>query len=120
MIDPALGPRPAIVLSETTFSKYVSELYGRPYQLQQQGDMLAQESSVALIVPEPEDWNENPSLAEWLAATPPEEQGLGLSELLNEEMRWERQYYPSLEAVGNDLHARGLLDVGYYIIHVSW
>lgn len=115
MTDPALGPRPATVLSETTFSKYVSELYGRPYNLQQQGDMLAQESAVALVVPELEDWNEDPSLEEWLAATPP----VSAADYIDT-MRWERQFYPSLEAVANDLHARGLLDAGRYIIHVSW
>lgn len=33
---------------------------------------------------------------------------------------WERNFYPSVEVVANDLHARGLLPAGEYTIDIDW
>lgn len=122
MTDPKLNPTTLTTIWESGFSKYVTEHYGRPYKLQQQGDMLAQGSYVQITVPDEEAWDENPTLAEWQAATPPGEHPEGGYDpnVSTENMRWERDYYPSLEVVANDLHAKGLLDAGEYLIRVYW
>lgn len=33
---------------------------------------------------------------------------------------WERNFYPSLDMVLNDLHAKGLIDAGEYTIEIDW
>lgn len=33
---------------------------------------------------------------------------------------WERNFYPSIEMVANDLHAKGLLEPGEYTIEIDW
>ena len=33
---------------------------------------------------------------------------------------WERNFYPLLQSVANDLHSRGLLDTGEYEINIDW
>lgn len=116
MTDPKLATHPRIAIWESDFSRYVTEHYGRPYNLQQQGDMLAQEASVRFTVPSPYAEDDMPvSLADWIAATPPTDPSD-----YREKMRWERDYYPNLETVANDLHTKGLLDAGDYIMYAWW
>lgn len=127
MTDPKLATHPRIAIWEADFSKYVSEHYGRPYRLQQQGDMMAQEASIRFSVP-PTDWyDENPTLAEWQAATPPAAERPdfttdreGWQKHLDDQLRWDRDYYPDLETVVKDLYEKGLLDAGDYIIYAWW
>ena len=33
---------------------------------------------------------------------------------------WERNFYPNLQTVANDLHKKGLLETGDYGIHIDW
>jgi len=33
---------------------------------------------------------------------------------------WERNFYPDVQMVANDLHAKGLLPKGDYIINIDW
>lgn len=33
---------------------------------------------------------------------------------------WERNFYPSLQTVANDLHERGLIEAGDYSIEIDW
>lgn len=35
-------------------------------------------------------------------------------------MWWERNFYPSVEMVANDLYKRGLLKAGEYAIEIDW
>ncbi len=37
-----------------------------------------------------------------------------------EKQTWLQEYHPSLEAVLNDLHERGLIEAGEYRIHAWW
>lgn len=119
MTDPALPHHTRTVIHESAFSRYVTNHYGRPYHLQQQGDMMGQEVSTRFTVPDPEDgeWEgmEAPTLVDWLKATPPTDEH-DRTEIL----RWERDYYPQLGAVVNDLHTKGLLDAGEYLIYAEW
>lgn len=33
---------------------------------------------------------------------------------------WERNFYPNVQAVANDLHAKGLIEAGEYAIEIDW
>jgi hypothetical protein len=35
-------------------------------------------------------------------------------------MWWERNFYPDVQMIANDLHAKGLLDAGEYVINIDW
>lgn len=33
---------------------------------------------------------------------------------------WERNFYPDIHTVANDLHEKGLLEAGEYLINIGW
>jgi len=33
---------------------------------------------------------------------------------------WDRNFYPDVQMVANDLHAKGLLESGEYLIDIDW
>jgi len=35
-------------------------------------------------------------------------------------MWWERNFYPDVEMIANDLHKRGILEAGEYVIDIDW
>jgi len=35
-------------------------------------------------------------------------------------MWWERNFYPDVQMIANDLHVKGLLPAGKYIINIDW
>jgi len=36
------------------------------------------------------------------------------------ELFWERNFYPDVQMVANDLHSKGLIEAGDYIINIDW
>lgn len=115
---------------------FVTEAYGRPYDIQQQ-DGCRNRGIVDLTVPDPyadiDDEDMADSIPEvvngpemgvkfssWLARDPLQplsgrpEDATGLS------LWWERNFYPTLGKVANDLHSRGLLEAGEYVINIDW
>lgn len=117
------------------FDGLVEQTYGRPYSFQQQDG--CKDRGVDYIVvpdPQPQDYDNSSipeevngeemgvSFAAWLARDPKQlldtddkwdrENGLGLF--------WERNFYPHVSMVANDLHARGLLPAGEYQIIIDW
>jgi hypothetical protein len=113
-----LGGKQVTLIHESEFSKLVREIYGRPYQFQQQGDMMGQNTIRRFSVPaEPmgDHWQAVP-LQEWLDATPPADEPGNFKERL----RWLREFYPEMEDIVNDLHARGLIEKGDYALHIWW
>jgi hypothetical protein len=111
----ALKGEVVTLIWESDFSEMVSKIYGRPYRFQQQGDMMGQDTIEKFTVPaiEEELYGVVP-LNEWRNAEPPHEGDW------KEEMRWKREYYPSLEEVVNDLYKRGLIEPGNYALHIWW
>lgn len=112
----------------------VQETYGRTYSLQQQ-DGCMERQIIQITVPEEAEDFENDtvpevvnhsdmgvSFAAWQARDPKQkldttdewdrERGLGLW--------WMRNFYPDLQMVANDLHAKGLIDAGDYSINIDW
>lgn len=123
-----------MMIEESDWNELVQKTYGRPYDFQQQED-CRDRGTYDLIVPCPnaEDYttNEVPeivnhsemgvSFAAWLARDP----NKPLNDNNNCEsweikLWWERNFYPSIEMIANDLHAKGLLKEGKYIINIDW
>ena len=112
------------------FDELVRSTYGRPYSFQQQ-DGCKGRGLVAISVPEyPEDY-ENSSVPEivnhedmgvsfsaWLARDP--EQLLPNENEWSTELWWERNFYPNVSMIINDLHSKGLLPAGDYSIDIDW
>lgn len=110
------------LIHESELSKRVAEMFERPYQLQQQGDMLGQDSVVIADVPaEPEFDLDLPSFLEWstrdVNLEPP---GESWHYPWQRELWWHREFYPDLQEVLNELHRLGELPEGKYAIHVWW
>lgn len=122
IITKKLTGKPVTLIHELAFSKLVSEVYGRPYNFQQQGDMMGQESLKLFTVPTKyvEDHWQAVSMKQWLEATPPGPASAPGIENFREQLRWRREFYPRLEEVVNDLHQRGLIDAGEYALHIWW
>lgn len=122
-----MNVKPVLLIWEAEFSQLVRDTYGRPYQLQQQDGCLGQETIVSVKVPDkPRTWladdaGRPPTLEVWVAATPPEPMTDAWDgDLHREHLRWHREFYPELQDVVNDLHRRGLMAAGEYVIHIWW
>jgi len=115
------------------WDKLVMKTYCRPYSFQQQ-DGCKDPGSFRFLVPSPaadylrdavpEKVNHSTrgvSFAAWLARDP--KQKLSNPNEQDDyclEMWWERNFYPDIQMVANDLHAKGLLEEGSYTINIDW
>jgi hypothetical protein len=112
----------------------VEKTYGRPYSFQQQ-DGCKSRGTFEITVPDedscyeeelpdsvPEEVNGDEmgvKFVAWLARDPKQplkdqEHDFQLS------LWWERNFYPDIQTVANDLHAKGLLAAGDYVIDIDW
>lgn len=119
------------VIEVGDFDSLVEKTYGKPYNFQQQND--CQERGVYdLTVPDkaydypndtiPEKINGSEmgvSFTAWLARDPKEWNGLEENKRYIY-MFWERNFYPDIQMVANDLHSKGLLPEGKYMINIDW
>lgn len=114
------------------FDELVTKTYGRPFCFQQQ-DGCKSRGTEEITVPSlgpydfeaqsiPEEINgeiEGVSFKAWLERSPSEWNG-------KEEDRsaldlfWERNFYPCIDMIVNDLHSKGLLAAGKYTINIDW
>lgn len=119
-----LKTRTIVVVEDHDWDKLVQQTYGRPYCFQQQ-DGCQPRGTFELDVPSDYEDYDNDEVAEiingpemgvslkaWLARDP-ESDGLG-------KLWWQRNFYPSIGALANDLHSKGLLDAGSYTIIIDW
>ena len=109
----------------------VTETYGRPYSFQQQ-DGCKDRQLVPITVPDdPYDY-ENDTVPEvvngdemgvsfkaWLARDPKtplpdRDDTFGLT------LWWERNFYPDVQMIANDLYEKGLIEAGDYMINIDW
>jgi hypothetical protein len=120
-------------ITHVEWNDLVTDTYSRTYDLQQQDDCYSNGSSVSLSIPYkyaddfeqesiPEEVNgriKGVKFEAWLARDPKQP-------LKNQESDWKlglwwgRNFYPNLHVVANDLHKRGLLEAGDYIITIDW
>lgn len=120
----------------------VKNTYGRHYVFQQQDD-CRDRGTYNLTVPEEyDDSDMNDSVPEiinhpqmgvkfdvWLARDPKQPLARDPEDEDDKDtnsydwalpMWWERNFYPNIQAVANDLHAKGLLEAGEYVINIDW
>ena len=114
----------------------VTETYGRPYCFQQQNG-CQDRGTYDLRVPcgNPEDFENTTipevvnhkemgvSFAAWLARDPNaplQDEDVGCRDGWAIGLWWGRNFYPNIEMVANDLHAKGLLEAGDYVINIDW
>lgn len=117
------------------FDRLVREVYGRPYNLQQQdGCKDRGVESFSVPMENPWDYEEDTidevvngdemgvSFKVWLERDP--EQKLDTEDEWDREhgleLFWERSFYPSLEMVVQDLYEKGYIEAGEYNIVIDW
>jgi hypothetical protein len=111
----------------------VVKTYGRPYKFQQQ--MGCQDrGTYHLQVPSasndnlmhdsiPEEINGDVmgvKFAVWLTRDPKQPVAGDIEDQWNTDLFWERNFYPDIETVANDLHKKGLIEAGEYVININW
>lgn len=119
------------VIESSDWDDVVTKTYGRPYCFQQQNDCQPR-GTFDLTVPDGADDFPNDtvpevvngdemgvSFAAWLARDP--KQPLKDQKYDHEhDLWWTRNFYPEIQMVANDLHEKGLLPAGDYIINIDW
>lgn len=128
-----ISTRTELVIDVGDWDDLVVETYKRPYSFQQQ-DGCKDRQRVRLTVPEDACDYDNESIPEvvngdemgvsfkaWLERDPaqkiPNPHSFGYD---GTNLFWERNFYPDVQMVANDLHAKGLLDAGEYVIDIDW
>ena len=116
------------------WDEMVEKTYGRPYTFQQQ-DGCKERGIFNFSVPDRDDDFENStvpeivnhgdmgvSFAAWLARDPkqPIKGRDGKEDAFGLELWWARNFYPDVQMIANDLHAKGLLEAGKYTIDIDW
>jgi hypothetical protein len=119
------------MIDSSDWDDEVQKTYGRIYCLQQQ-DGCRERGTINITVPElaydfkndtvPEVVNDpdmGVSFKAWLARNP--KQPLADDDnSYSLDLWWNRNFYPNLQMVANDLHAKGLLPAGTYSIKIDW
>ena len=122
------------VISVQDWDELVAKTYGRPYKFQQQ-DGCQQRGVFRITVPETAEDYTRKSVKEevngpergvsfnaWLARDPkaPLKDDGDAKEQWSIDLWWDRNFYPDVQMVANDLHAKGLLPAGKYAIDIDW
>ena len=113
----------------------VMETYGRIYSFQQQ-EGCRPRGIHRISIPNEETYDDeyNDSIpdevngeemgvkfAKWLERDPNEWDGSSIDgDKLGKRLFWQRNFYPELQTIANDLHAKGLIPEGDYIINIDW
>ena len=122
------------MIEVSDWDKLVSDTYGRIYSFQQQDDCKSRGIHKFTVPAEYPDDYENDSVPEqvnhrdmgvsfkaWLARDVKQE--LNAEEWKSPSalpMWWDRNFYPHVDMIINDLHAKGLLTAGKYVINIDW
>lgn len=109
----------------------VEKTYGRPYDFQQQAGCRGR-GNYTINIPEvceefendtiPEEINGmvmGVSFAAWLARDKDEWNG-SRSDRNFVHLFWQRNFYPDIQMVANDLYEKGLIPAGTYDIEIDW
>lgn len=122
------------IISDGEFDELVSTTYGRVYHFQQQDDCKERQTVyVTVPCPHPCDFENDTvpevvngekmgvSFAAWLARDPQQPlEGDDTNYPWRLAMFWERNFYPHVDMVLNDLYEKGLLEAGEYGIKIDW
>lgn len=111
----------------------VTETYDKPYSFQQQ-EGCKDRGVFTFEVPIEEDDFENDTIEEkvngeemgvsfkaWLARDPKQPlASKGDQDFWSIDLFWTRNFYPHVSMLISDLHKKGLLEEGEYIINIDW
>lgn len=119
------------VIDVQDWDDLVEQTYGRPYAFQQQ-DGCKQRGVHDITIPSgPYDF-ENDSVPEKVNG---DEMGVSFAAWLKRDPKqflpnedtgytidlfWYRNFYPDIQMIANDLHAKGLIPAGEYVINIDW
>lgn len=119
------------MISVQDFDDLVIQTYDRPYSFQQQNG-CQERGTFHLTVPARADDFQNVTVAEkingddmgvsfaaWLARDPEEWNGKKEDRTFLD-LFWERNFYPDIQMIANDLNAKGLFPEGEYVIEINW
>lgn len=121
------------MIDVSDWDQLVSDTYGRPYNFQQQ-DGCKDRGTFGMTIPSDcsEDIDMPDSIPEkingdgmgvnfkaWLKRDP--KKAIGHENgACSISLFWDRNFYPDVHEVANDLHKKGLIDAGDYIIDIDW
>ncbi len=123
------------VIEVSDWDNLVEKTYNKPYSFQQQeGCQERGNVSITINKEEVEDEFTNDTLPEKVNG---EEMGVSFSAWLDRDPKqklnnpeyqedyctilfWERNFYPSLQVIANDLCRKGLIEEGDYAINIDW
>lgn len=123
------------VIDDTDWDDFVQKTYNRPYSFQQQ-DGCKDRGLDYITVPDleyaydyerdtiPEVVNGDEigvSFKAWLERDP--NQKIDKKSTFNvdfTDLWWERNFYPHVSMIANDLYNKGLIEAGEYIININW
>lgn len=120
------------VIDVSQWDEFVSETYGRPYSFQQQDGCKSRGVFRFSVPDEAEDFEQDSipevvnheemgvSFAAWLARDPKTDIPGGRGDGYSLGLWWARNFYPNVQMIANDLHAKGLLKTGAYTIDIDW
>lgn len=119
------------VIEVSEWDSLVKKTYGRPYSFQQQSGCRSRGVFRFSVPAEAEDYERESvpekvnhdemgvSFAAWLARNPKAPMADGRTDY-SLDLWWQRNFYPDMQMVANDLHAKGLLEAGDYTINIDW
>jgi hypothetical protein len=118
-------------IDDSNLTKVVQKEYGKPYCFQQQDGCQprgTRHMSGSGFTYDCEEFNSiteaikedayGVSFEDWLAADPNDP--IFGEEVWEREMTFQRNVYPRLEYLINDIHAKGLIEAGEYQILIDW
>ncbi len=120
------------VIEVDDWDQTVQEAYGRPYKLQQQ-DGCRDRGIIQITAPndEAEDFERHTvpevvngeergvAFQAWLSRDP-KQKIPGQRHEWELDLWWSRNFYPTLQVIANDLHKKGILESGKYLINIDW
>lgn len=108
----------------------ISESYGKPYNFQQQNGCQERGTFELTIPSDNNDENMNDEIPEIING---EVMGVKFEKWLNRDPKqpvngstediklwWERNFYPDIQTIANDLYKKGLIVAGEYVIKIDW
>ena len=120
------------VIEVNDWNKLVRNTYNKPYHFQQQ-EGCRERGIFYITIPSDNNWEEeqmNNTIPEevngeemgvkfqvWLDRDPEEN---SFTNTWENDLFWERNFYPNIYTLANDLFNKGLIEKGKYLINIDW
>ena len=109
----------------------VQEIYHRPYSFQQQDECKPRGLHYITIPSTAMDYSNSTvpeilnhdsmgvSFNAWLEREPIKALGIDCNQR-HIDLWWQRNFYPNIQMIANDLHEKGIINAGQYVIVIDW